>query len=195
MLSAIGLEKSYHTLIEKIACSRESKICMTHRCENCQGIENVEQFLYDYLNSNDPNDTDDDREDDAEETEIKFKQWTMTDWTELISMILLQNEFINLLVETLDNITPHSFIARFQASYLKQLKNMIGADEVIVLEDFAENFSFLVLDEIQGYHWNKSQCSLQPVVVYICSSDNLVESSLCILLKILTMMLPLFVRL
>ena len=58
-------------------------------------------------------------------------------------MILLQNEFINLLVETLDNITPHSFIARFQASYLKQLKNMIGADEVIVLEDFAENFSFL----------------------------------------------------
>ena len=58
---------------------------------------------------------------------------------------------------------------------------MIGADEVIVLEDFAENFSFLVLDEIQGYHWNQSQCSLHPVVVYICSSDNLVESSLCIL--------------
>ena len=74
MLSAIGLEKSYHTLIEKIACSRESKICMIHQCENCQGTENVEQFLYDYLNSNDPNDTDDNRKDDAEETEIKFKQ-------------------------------------------------------------------------------------------------------------------------
>ena len=26
-----------------------------------------------------------------------------------------------------------------------------------------------------------SQCSLHPTVVYICSSDNLVESSLCIL--------------
>ena len=52
---------------------------------------------------------------------------------------------------------------------------------MIVLGDFAENYSYLVQDEIQGYHWNKSRCSLQPVVVYIRPSDNLVESSLCIL--------------
>ena len=43
------------------------------------------------------------------------------------------------------------------------------------------NYSFLVQDEIQGYHWKETECSLHPVVVYICSSDNLVESSLCIL--------------
>ena len=35
--------------------------------------------MNDYLHPNDPNDMDDDREDDTEETEIKFKQWTMTD--------------------------------------------------------------------------------------------------------------------
>ena len=96
-------------------------------------------------------------------------------------MILPQNEFINLLVEKVDNNTTHCFIAKFQASYLKQLKNTIGADEVIVLGDFAENYFFLVQDQIQGYHWNKSQCSLHPVVAYIRSSDNRVESSLCIL--------------
>ena len=107
----------------------------------------------------------------------------MTDRTELTSMILPQIEFINLLVEKLDNITTHFFIARYQASHLKQLKNTIAANEVIVLGDFAENYSFLVQDQIQGYHWNKSQCSLHPVVVYICSSDNLVESSLCILFE------------
>ena len=67
MLSAIGLEKSYDTLTEKIICCRESKICMIHPCENCQGVENVERLLYDYLNPNDCNDTDDGREDDAEE--------------------------------------------------------------------------------------------------------------------------------
>ena len=43
------------------------------------------------------------------------------------------------------------------------------------------NYSFLVQDEIQGYHWKEIECSLHTVVVYICSSDNLVESSLCIL--------------
>ena len=76
MLSAIGLEKSYHTLTEKIISSRESKICMIHPCENCQGVENVERFLYDYLNPNDPNDTDDGREDDAEErSNLNSGQW------------------------------------------------------------------------------------------------------------------------
>ena len=179
MLSAIGLEKSYHTPIEKIVCSRESKICMIHQCENCQGVENVEQFLHGYLNPNDPNDLDDNNDaDDAEETEIEFKQWTMTDQTELKSIILPQNEFINLLVEKLDN--NMLFYCRSQASYLKQPKNMIGADEVIVLGDFAENYSFLVQDKIHGYHWNRNQLSLHPVAVYIRSSDKLVESSLCI---------------
>ena len=32
MLEAIKIEKSYHDLIEKIVCDRESKICMLHRC-------------------------------------------------------------------------------------------------------------------------------------------------------------------
>ena len=68
-------------------------------------------YMNDYLHPNDPNDMDDDREDDTEETEIKFKQWTMTDWTELTSVILPENERINLLVEKLDYITTHSFIA------------------------------------------------------------------------------------
>ena len=45
----------------------------------------------------------------------------------------------------------------------------------------AENFSFLVLDEIQGYHWIKSQCSIHSVVVYFLSNGVLTESSLCIL--------------
>ena len=138
---------------------------MIYWCENCQGVGNVEQFLYNSLNPNDPNNTDGDREDDAEETEIEFKHWAMTDRTELTSMILPQNEFINLFVEKLDNITTHSFIARFQASYLKQLKNKLGADELIVLGDFTENYFFLVQDEIQWYHWNKNQCSPHPVVV------------------------------
>ena len=95
---------------------------MIHPCQNCQGVKNVEQFLYDYLNPNYPNDTVDDREDDAEKNEVEFKQWTMTDRTELTSVILPQEEFINLLIEKLNNITTHSFIAKSKASHLKQLQ-------------------------------------------------------------------------
>jgi hypothetical protein len=37
------------------------------------------------------------------------------------------------------------------------LKETIGMNEAIVIGDFAENYQFIIQDEIQGYHWNKQQ--------------------------------------
>ena len=61
---------------------------------------------------------------------------------------------------------PHSFIAKLQAIYLKHPKEIVSPDEAIVLGDFAENYTFVVQDEIQSYHWHKKQCSLHPVIIY-----------------------------
>ena len=55
----------------------------------------------------------------------------------------------------------------------------MGKNDVIVLVDFAENYKFLVQDEIQGYHWNKTQCTLNSVVVYSKKDGVLVVRSLC----------------
>ena len=38
--------------------------------------------------------------------------------------------------------------------------------EVLVIGDFAENYSFVLQDEIQGYHWTNSQATIHPFVVY-----------------------------
>ena len=75
MLSAIELDKSYHDLIEMIACSRDSKICMIHRCDNCRGTEPVTHFLQHYM-KNAPNSEEDEDSDEFQEMEIEFKQWT-----------------------------------------------------------------------------------------------------------------------
>lgn len=37
--------------------------------------------------------------------------------------------------------------------------------------DFAENYSFLVQDASQAFHWNNSQATLHPIVVYYRSSS------------------------
>ena len=51
---------------------------------------------------------------------------------------------------------------------------------VIILGDFAENYSFVVQDEVQGFHWNNLQCTPHPVVVYF--KDGVLESiSYCII--------------
>ena len=52
---------------------------------------------------------------------------------------------------------------------------------MIIYGDFAENFSFIVQDEIQAYHWNNQQCSLHPIVLYYRKENesDLVLASVC----------------
>ena len=52
----------------------------------------------------------------------------------------------------------------------------------IVLLDFAENYKFVVQDEVQSFHWNNQMCTLHPAVVYYKNDeDTLQVSSVCIM--------------
>ena len=42
---------------------------------------------------------------------------------------------------------------------------MLGEKEVL-LGDFAENFTFVMQDEVQSYHWNNAQATIHPFVCY-----------------------------
>ena len=49
-----------------------------------------------------------------------------------------------------------------------------------MLGDFAENYQYLIQDEIQSYHWSKEYCTLHPVVVYYRNNDGVLNHlSLC----------------
>ena len=46
--------------------------------------------------------------------------------------------------------------------------------------DFAENYLFVVQDEVQSFHWNQSQCFIHPVALYYKNNENdLIQKSLC----------------
>ena len=59
-------------------------------------------------------------------------------------------------------LCEHHFIKNGQAAYFEHLKLALPEDNALVLLDFAENYSFLIQDAIQGYHWNNSQATLHP---------------------------------
>ena len=50
-----------------------------------------------------------------------------------------------------------------------------------MLLDFAENYSFLVQDAVQGYHWNNSQATLHPFVIYFKPVDELQVLNYCVI--------------
>ena len=76
-------------------------------------------------------------------------------------------------------MTAYSFIAKSQAQHLKNRKESIQLDTVIVLLDFSENFSFVVQDKVQGFHWNKDQCTLHPAVIYVKDQNENSLKALC----------------
>ena len=104
--------------------------------------------------------------------EVVFKQWQSTKRTTLNTLTLPTDEFIEFAASPLDKLTSHSFIAKSQAQYLKNRKESIHFDTAIILVDFFENYFFVVQDQVQGFHWNKDQCTLHPVVVYVRDVDE-----------------------
>ena len=171
MLNAIKLDKDYHELMSMLVCDRDSKECMVHRCPNCPETAVLTDYLLEQLLQ--------EEEDDENADEIRFQQWTTVDRSELLQQALPVKEFVEVLVDKMNDLTAHSYIARAQAQYLKQCKEELADDSVIILGDFAENFKFIIQDEVQSYHWNQQSCTLHPVVVYFKKHGILASSSLC----------------
>ena len=69
-------------------------------------------------------------------------------------------------------LIPHSFIAVQQSSYFSECKSHLKKGEVVVQADFSENYAFILQDSAQGFHWNNSQATVHPFVVYYNHSQK-----------------------
>ncbi len=63
-------------------------------------------------------------------------------------------------------LIPHSFVATQQASFYNERKSSLKPGELLVIADFSDNYSFVLQDAAQGYHWNNAQATVHPFVVY-----------------------------
>jgi hypothetical protein len=57
--------------------------------------------------------------------------------------------------------------------FLKVLKCDLQSGEFVVLCDFAENYSFILQDGVQGFHWNNAEATIHPFVIYFKKLDAL----------------------
>ena len=64
-----------------------------------------------------------------------------------------------------------------QYQELRNLKENLPANEVIVQMDFAENYSCTVSDNVQSSYWNQTGVTLHPCVIYYCNDGNISHKS------------------
>ena len=155
--------------MQYLVCSIDNEECMIHRCQNCPTIDSLTDHLNEIFAE---------YEDDQE---INYKQWVHTDRSSLNTMTVNISDFIGIICNSLQDLTSHSYISKTQAEYLKIRKENIDNETAISLGDFAENYSFVVQDEVQSFHWNNLQCTLHPVVLYYKIDETLTHKSFCII--------------
>ena len=83
-------------------------------------------------------------------------------------------------MEKLAQLTAHSYISKCQSKCLKNLNEELPTSSAIILGDFAENYSFVVQDEVKGFHWSNLHCTLYPTVVFYKEDQVLHSISYCI---------------
>ena len=97
---------------------------------------------------------------------ITHKQWVSVDRCTLDTVNTTSEDFVEAFADKLEALIPHSFIAKQQSSYFNECKVGLKPGEVLVQANFSENYSFVLQDAAQGYHWNNSQATIHPFVVY-----------------------------
>ena len=104
LVEASGIDKTYKELMSMVVCSLDNGTCMARRCPNCPKVDPLKAFLVDSLYESNE--------------EIVIQQWLFTDSIELVTQSLPVDEFIELLVDKIDNLTKHSYTAKCQSWYL-----------------------------------------------------------------------------
>ena len=67
---------------------------------------------------------------------IEYKLWESTDKTTLQAYSTTLGQYSEILINSIEKLTAHSFISRAQSAYCKEQKDTLGNNAAIVLVDF-----------------------------------------------------------
>ncbi|KAK3924781.1 ARL14 effector protein [Frankliniella fusca] len=148
----------YKKMLEKIHCPVPTVECHLQKCASFPGPNSLRPLLSHIF-------------EERMVERVEFKQWTTTDRSKLITQVRDTEEFINDILEALPALSIHSYISKQQAKFYQEKKNSLKPGEAVVVLDFSENYSFIVQDAVQGYHWSNDQATLHPFVVYTKQSN------------------------
>ena len=76
-------------------------------------------------------------------------------------------------VNSLVNMSSHSFFAAWNFHQYLVAKNNIEKGQVIVVHDYAQNYLCIHQNEVQAMHWSHEQVTMHPSSIsYRCPIDN-----------------------
>ena len=90
--------------------------------------------------------------------------------------------FVDSLATTVNHMTTHIYISEAQSMHLMNKMESIDSDICIML-DFAENYHYVLQDQIQSFHWNNNQCNIPPAIIYYNDMSNSLQEKLFVFIS------------
>ena len=129
-LNAIGeKDVSLEDVLAKAVCDINNETCMMRKCKNCPGEKGVIEFVQ-ALPA-------------MEGKELRYSKWVTVDRCTLEEVVQPVEDFLASFSSAIVLLTRH-FVSKKQGEAYRPAKESLKEDEVLVVGDFAENFSFLL---------------------------------------------------
>ncbi|XP_049272391.1 uncharacterized protein LOC125758764 [Rhipicephalus sanguineus] len=158
---------------ELCLCGSQTTDCMLGECERCPWTQSLTLANMGML----------------DEDEITFAVWESGD---LIKKTLSPTLFLKELVKWVTKWIPHDYIRRTQAAAIHEAKMCEQRGSIVLHFDFAENWTALLPNETQSYHWHEKQISIFTCVAttrkathsFAIRSDDMHHDACCALGKV-----------
>ena len=61
---------------------------------------------------------------------------------------------------------------------MHEKRESLRVEEFFVIADFSENYSFVLQDEIQAFHWNNGSVTIHPFVCHYIKEGKLAKCNI-----------------
>ena len=93
-------------------------------------------------------------------------------------------ELLSLFIKSVNHMSIHLFHFRWQAFQFDECKKQLQDGDILLIMDFATNYSHHKQDEVHGAFWCRKQTTLHPIIAYYpcpCKCGHLVRDEIMIL--------------
>jgi hypothetical protein len=115
----------------------------------------------------------------SEDEMVKYNQWATTDRADLKTVQVLGAEYVQDLQAYIPKILQHQFIAKQQQNFVKKLKDELDPGNCVIQMDFAENYTCIIQDAVQGYRWSNIQVTMHAFYVTFFNRNTNRNAEIC----------------
>jgi len=178
----------------KMACLKKCKLLNTTKCKRCpkklkhilhlsqETLEKkIDFYQWRYITKGTVCDPDDEVDEEVEDEKDDEKTMVKKHFT-IVKVDGTVQQVVALLEDALETYPLHLFLAKWQQLQFKKARLRPGND-VLFIQDFAQNLLCVHQDEIQSAHWDHERVTIHPIIgVYECKScEEVVRSEFVVL--------------